>query len=191
MESEAMKLVCDFLLKEGTTWDALSKSEQKLFEKVVPAVMQRMKGLEQAEAMRRENAINQSSISNAIGVARKTVCTNNPLVARFISVYSTNEQRSDIKAERYARLQAELADKSNRLDKVLDQEIVAQNFAVKWHLEQERVAQKEIQIHNLEDENAKLRAELDKYRRAEIKKAMNDEGIKTLTQIASSSKTKN
>ena len=107
MESEAMKLVCDFLLKEGTTWDALSKSEQKLFEKVVPAVMQRMKGLEQAEAMRRENAINQSSISNAIGVARKTVCTNNPLVARFISVYSTNEQRSDIKAERYARLQAE------------------------------------------------------------------------------------
>lgn len=186
-----MKLVCDFLLKEGITWDALSKSEQKLFEKVVPAVMQRMKGLEQAEAMRRENAINQSSISAAIGVARKTVCSNNPLVARFISVYSSTEQRSDIKAERYARLQAELADKSNRLDKVLDQEIVAQNFAVKWHLEQERVAQKEIQIHNLEDENAKLRAELDKYRRAEIKKAMNDEGIKTLTQFASSSNTKN
>ena len=57
-----MRLVCDFLLKEGTTWDALSKSEKKLFEKVVPVIQQRLEGLEQAEAMRRENAINQSSI---------------------------------------------------------------------------------------------------------------------------------
>lgn len=186
MENEAMKLVCDFLLKEGTTWNALSRSEKKLFEKVVPAIMQRMEGLERAEVMRRENAINQSSISNAIGVARKTVCTNNPLVARFISVYSTNEQKSDIKAERYARLQADWAEKCERLDKVLDQEIVAQNYAVKWHLEQERVAQKNIQINNLEEEIARLRAELDKYRKAEIKRTMEDESIKTLTKFASS-----
>ncbi len=191
MESEAMRLVCDFLLKEGTTWDALSKSEKKLFEKVVPVIQQRLEGLEQAEAMRRENAINQSSISTAIGVARKTVCTNNPLVAKFISVHSSVDQKSDIKAERYAHLQAELAETKVRLDKVLDQEIIAQDYAVKLHLEQERVAQKEIQIHNLEEENAQLRAELDKYRKAEIKGAIRDENFKTIAQFAGVSKNKN
>ena len=190
MENEAMKLVCDFLLKEGTTWDALSKSEKKLFEKVVPVIQQRLKGLEQADVMRRENAINQSSISAAIGVARKTVCTNNPLVAKFIGAHSSSDQKSDIKAERYAHLQAELAEVRARLDKVLDQEIIAQDFAVKLHLEQERVAQKEIQIRNLEEENAKLRADLDKYRKAELRRASKDVDIETLTEFASSSKTK-
>lgn len=191
MESEAMRLVCDFLLKEGTTWDALSKSEKKLFEKVVPVIQQRLEGLEQAEAMRRENAINQSSISTAICVARKTVCTNNPLVAKFINVHSSGDQKSDIKAERYAHLQTELAETKKRLGKVLDQEIIAQDFAVKLHLEQERVAQKEIQIHNLEEENAQLRAELDKYRKAEIKGAIRDENFKTIAQFAGVSKNKN
>lgn len=190
MESEAMRLVCDFLLKEGTTWGALSKSEKKLFEKVVPVIQQRLEGLEQAEAMRRENAINQSSISTAIGVARKTVCTNNPLVAKFINVHSSGDQKSDIKAERYAHLQTELAETKERLSKVLDQEIIAQDFAVKLHLEQERVAQKDIQIHNLEEENARLREDLDKYRKAELRRATKDGDFKTLAEYASSSKTK-
>lgn len=190
MESEAMRLVCDFLLKEGTTWDALSKSEKKLFEKVVPVIQQRLEGLEQAEAMRRENAINQSSISNAIGVARKTVCTNNPLVAKFINVHSSGDQKSDIKAERYAHLQTELAETKERLGKVLDQEIIAQDFAVKLHLEQERVAQKDIQIHNLEEDNARLREDLDKYRKAELRRATKDGDLKTLAEYASSSNMK-
>ena len=161
MESEAMRLVCDFLLKEGTTWDALSKSEKKLFEKVVPVIQQRLEGLEQAEAMRRENAINQSSISTAIGVARKTVCTNNPLVAKFIN------------------------------GKVLDQEIIAQDFAVKLHLEQERIAQKDIQIHNLEEENAKLRAEIDKYRHESFNETSNGYLTKEIPIIRNGTKHKN
>lgn len=187
MESEAMKLVCDFLLTEGTTWEDLSKSEKKLFEKVVPVIMKRRNGLEQADSLRRANTINQSSIAAAVGVARKTLCTNNRIMARFIEKFSTDEQKTDVKAERYAHLQAELAEVRGRLDKVLDQEIIAQNYAIKLHLEQERVAQKDIQIHNLEEENAILRAELDKYRKAEINRAMEDENIKTLTKYASSS----
>ncbi len=191
MESEAMRLVCDFLLKEGTTWDALSKSEKKLFEKVVPVIQQRLEGLEQAEAMRRENAINQSSISTAIGVARKTVCTNNPLVAKFINVHSSGDQKSDIKAERYAHLQTELAETKERLGKVLDQEIIAQDFAVKLHLEQERVAQKDIQIHNLEEENAKLRAEIDKYRHESFNETSNGYLTKEIPIIRNGTKHKN
>lgn len=191
MESEAMRLVCDFLLKEGTTWDALSKSEKKLFEKVVPVIQQRLEGLEQAEAMRRENAINQSSISTAIGVARKTVCTNNPLVAKFINVHSSGDQKSNIKAERYAHLQTELAETKERLGKVLDQEIIAQDFAVKLHLEQERIAQKDIQVHNLEEENAKLRAEIDKYRHESFNETSNGNLIKEIPIIRNGTKHKN
>lgn len=190
MESEAMKHVCDFLLKEGTTWDALSKSEKKLFEMVVPVIQQRQKGLEQAEAMRKEYAINQSSISAAIGVSRKTVCTNNPLVAKYISVHSSGEQKPDTKAERYAHLQAENAEMKARLEKVLDQEIVAQDFAAKLHLAEERIAQKDIQINNYAQENAELRAELDKYRKEEIRQAIKDEDLITLTKFASSNKKK-
>ena len=184
MESKAMKLVCDFLLTEGTTWEDLSTSEKKLFEKVVPVIMERRKGLEQADVLRRDNAINQSSISAAVGVARKTLCTNNRIMAKFIEKYSSGEQKTDVKAERYAHLQAELAETRARLDKVLDQEIIAQNLAVKLHLEEDRVAQKDIQIHNLENENAELRAELDKYRRKEINTAIQDDNMRVLTQFA-------
>ncbi len=190
MESKAMKLVCDFLLTEGTTWEDLSTSEKKLFEKVVPVIMERRKGLEQADVLRRENAINQSSISVAVGVARKTLCTNNRIVSKFIEKYSSGEQKTDVKAERYAHLQAELAETRARLDKVLDQEIIAQNLAVKLHLEEERVAQKDIQIHNLENENAELRAELDKLRRKEINDAVKDENLKVITRFAKSDKHK-
>lgn len=190
MESEAMKLVSDFLLTEGTTWEDLSKSEKKLFEKVVPVVLERRKGLEKADALRHENAINQSSISAAVCVARKTLCTNNRIMAKFIEKYSSGEQKTDIKPERYAHLQAELAEVQGRLDKVLDQEIIAQNYAVKLHLEEERVAQKDIQIHNLENENAALRAELDKYRKKEINVAVKDENLKVFSQFAKTDKHK-
>lgn len=190
MESKAMKLVCDFLLTEGATWEDLSTSEKKLFEKVVPVIMERRKGLEQADVLRRENAINQSSISAAVGVARKTLCTNNRIVSKFIEKYSSGEQKTDVKAERYAHLQAELAETRARLDKVLDQEIIAQNLAVKLHLEEDRVAQKDIQIHNLENENAELRAELDKLRRKEINDAVKDENLKVITHFAKSDKHK-
>ena len=87
-------------------------------------------------------------------------------------------------------MQAENAEMKARLEKVLDQEIVAQDFAAKLHLEKERVAQKEIQIHNLEQENAELRAELDNYRKEEIRRAIKDENLKTLTEFASSNKKK-
>ena len=184
MESQAMKLVCDFLLTEGTTWEDLSTSEKKLFEKVVPVIMTRRKGLEEADAIRRANAINQSSISTAVNVSRKTLCTNNRIVANFIEKYSSGEQKTDIKAERYAHLQAELAEVRGRLGKVLDQEIIAQNLAVKLHLEEDRVAQKDIQIHNLE--KADLRAKLDEYRRKEIKDGVQDESLKVLTEFAKS-----
>lgn len=191
MESEAMKLVSDFLLTEGTTWEDLSKSEKKLFEKVVPVVLERRKGLEKADALRHENAINQSSISAAVGVARKTLCTNNRIMAKFIEKYSSGEQKTDIKPERYAHLQAELAEVRGRLDKVLDQEIVAQNYAAELHLAEDRINQKDIQIHNLENENASLRAELDKYRRIAIDEAVKDNNLKVISQFASGTKHKN
>jgi len=190
MESEAMKHVCDFLLKEGTTWDALSNSEKKLFEMVVPVIQQRQKGLEQAEAMRKEYAINQSSISAAIGVSRKTVCSNNPLVAKYIIVHSSGDQKPDAKAGRYAHLQAEHDETKARLEKVLDQEIIAQDYAAKLHLAEERIVQKDIQINNYEQENAKLRAELDEYRKAEIRRAIKAEDLKTLSKFASSNEEK-
>ena len=95
-----------------------------------------------------------------------------------------------MKAERYAHLQAELAETRARLDKVLDQEIIAQNLAVKLHLEEDRIAQKDIQIRNLENENAELRAELDKLRRKEINDAVKDENLKVITHFAKSDKHK-
>ena len=142
-----MKLVCDFLLTEGTTWEDLSTSEKKLFEKVVPVIMDRRRGLEEADSLRRANAINQSSIAAAVNVSRKTLCTNNRIVANFIEKYSSGEQKTDVKAERYAHLQAELAEVRGRLDKVLDQEIIAQNYAAELHLAEDRINQKDIQIH--------------------------------------------
>ena len=72
-------------------------------------ICRRLPFLEQADLMKNENSINQSSIARAIGVERKTVGSNNKLVANLIDKYSTNEQKSDISGARYAALQKDLA----------------------------------------------------------------------------------
>jgi len=194
MEDKDLKCICDILLKGGITWDSLSKSEKKLMERVMDEINRRIPELQKAEKIRKENAINQSSIAKALGVERKTVGSNNKNVARLIDAYSTNEQKSDVTVERYAHLQADLADYKARLDKVLDQEIEAQNINVQLHIERDKVKQKDIQIHNYEQENAQLRAELDKYRALEIKTTLRSQqekkDLETLAKFAKSTKDK-
>ena len=96
MEDKTMRILNEFLLSEGTTWADLTNTQRKLFEKVMTEICRRVPFLEQADQMRKENAINQSSIARALGVERKTVGSNNKLVAKLIDKYSTNEQKSDI-----------------------------------------------------------------------------------------------
>lgn len=194
MEDKDLKCICDILLKGGITWDSISKSEKKLMERVMDEINRRIPELQKAEKIRKENAINQSSIAKALGVERKTVGSNNKNVARLIDAYSTNEQKSDVTAERYAHLQSDLADYKARLDKVLDQEIEAQNINVQLHIERDKVKQKDIQIHNYEQENAQLRSELDKYRALEIKTTLRSQqekkDLETLAKFANSTKDK-
>ena len=194
MENKDLKCICDILLKGGTTWDAISKSEKKLMERVMDEINRRIPELQRAEQIRKDNAINQCSIAKALGVERKTVGSNNKNVARLIEAYSTNEQKSDVTAERYSNLQKDLAECKARLDKVLDQEIEAQNINVQLHIERDKVKQKDIQIHNFEQENAQLRAELDKYRASEINAAVRSQqeqkDLETLAKFAKSTKDK-
>lgn len=194
MEDKDLKTICEVLLKKGKTWDSVSKSEKKLMERVMDEINKRIPELKKAEAIRKDNAINQSSIAKALGVERKTLGHNNKNVAALIEAFSTNEQKTDVTAERYSHLQAELAEYKSRLDKVLDQEIEAQNINVLLHNEREKVKQKDIQIHNYELENAQLREELDNYRAKELKSLIGDDrktrDIKTLEQYSKDTKNK-
>lgn len=194
MEDKDLKIICEVLLKKGKTWDSVSKSEKKLMERVMDEINKRIPELKKAEAIKKDNAINQSSIAKALGVERKTLGYNNKNVAALIEVFSTNEQKSDVTAERYAHLQAELAEYKSRLDRVLDQEIETQNINVLLHNEREKVKQKDIQIHNYELENAQLREELDNYRAKELKSLIGDnqksQDIKTLEQYSKDTKNK-
>lgn len=98
MEDKTMRILNEFLLSEGTTWADLTNTQRKLFEKVMTEICRRVPFLEQADQMRKENAINQSSIARALGVERKTVGSNNKLVAKLIDKYSTNEQKATFQA---------------------------------------------------------------------------------------------
>ena len=112
MEEKMMHKVCDFLLKEGMTWDSLKKSEQRLIEKVMPEIDRRLAMQDKAHRLLKENAINQSSIGTALGITRKTLGSNNPIVGRLIDSFATGESRAVssnvVPAERFANLQAEV-----------------------------------------------------------------------------------
>ena len=103
-----MKMVNEFLLSEGTTWADLSNTQKKLFERVAPIVVERESQNLIGKQILKDNAINQSAIAKAIDVERKTVGSNNPLVAKFIDKHSTNEPKGDVSGARYSALQKEL-----------------------------------------------------------------------------------
>ncbi|MBQ9174196.1 MAG: hypothetical protein IJ161_10760 [Bacteroidales bacterium] len=169
MEEKMMNKVCDFLLKEGTTWDSLKKSEQRLIEKVMPEIERRMAMQDEAHRILKENAINQSSIGTALGITRKTLGSNNPIVGRVIDAFAGGESRAvssgSVPAERFANLQAEVKETRERLDKVLDQEVIAEELKVELHRAQETISERDKMIDNYSKENTELRRELDSYRR--------------------------
>lgn len=164
-----MNKVCDFLLKESMTWDSLKKSEQRLIEKVMPEIERRLGLQEEAYRILKENAINQSSIGTALGITRKTLGSNNPIVGRVIDAFAGGESRAvssgAVPAERFANLQAEVKETRERLDKVLNQEIIAEELKVELHRAQETIAERDKMIDNYSKENTELRRELDSYRR--------------------------
>ena len=116
----------------------------------------------------KDNAINQSAIAKAIDVERKTVGSNNPLVAKFIDKHSTNEPKGDVSGARYSALQKELAEFKAQYDAMVSHIVDIENVRAELKVEKDRVAEKEVQIANFEKENAELRVALDKYRRADM-----------------------
>lgn len=172
MEEKMMNKVCDFLLKESMTWDSLKKSEQRLIEKVMPEIERRMAMQDEAHRILKGNAINQSSIGIALGITRKTLGSNNPIVGRVIDAFAGGESRAvssgAVPAERFANLQAELKETRERLAKVLDQEIVAEELRVELHKAQEIIDERDKMIANYTKENTALRKELESYRRQGI-----------------------
>ena len=172
MEEKMMNKVCDFLLREGTTWDSLKKSEQRLIEKVMPEIERRMSMQDDARRILKDNAINQSSIGAALGITRKTLGSNNPIVGRLIDAFAAGETKSVpgsvVPAERLANLQEELKETRERLERVLDQEIVAEELRVELHRAQETIEERDKMISNYTEENTALRKELESYRRQGI-----------------------
>lgn len=172
MEEKIMHKVCDFLLKEGMTWDSLKKSEQRLIEKVMPEIERRMVMQEDAHRVLKENAINQSSIGTALGITRKTLGSNNPIIGRLIDAFSVGESRNtsrgEVSAERYANLQLEIRETRERLSRVLDQEVIAEELRVELHKAQETIEERDKMIANYTKENTALRKELESYRRQRV-----------------------
>lgn len=168
MEDKTMKMVNEFLLSEGTTWADLSKTQKKLFERVAPIVVERESQNLIGKQILKDNAINQSAIAKAIDVERKTVGSNNPLVAKFIDKHSTNEPKGDVSGARYSALQKELAEFKAQYDAMVSHIVDIENLRAELKVEKDRVAEKEVQIANFEKENAELRVALDKYRRADM-----------------------
>lgn len=190
MEDQTMRMLNEFLLSEGTTWADLTNTQRKLFEKVMTEISRRLPYLEQAEQMKKKNAINQSSIAKALGVERKTVGSNNKLVAKLIEKYSTNEQKSDISGARYSALQKELATTKEQFDAMVSHVITIENIKADLKVANDRIKEKDIQIANFERDMADLRRELDQYRRKELNQARRSQDIDALMKISSDSKQK-
>lgn len=190
MEEKMMHKVCDFLLKEGMTWDFLKKSEQRLIEKVMPEIDRRLAMQDKAHRLLKENAINQSSIGTALGITRKTLGSNNPIVGRLIDSFATGESRAVssnvVPAERFANLQAEVKETRERLDKVLDQEVIAEELRVELHKAHETIAERDKMIENYSKENTDLRKELESYRRQGLN--VDKSSIETISMLETLSK---
>lgn len=189
MEEKMMNKVCDFLLREGMTWDSLKKSEQRLIEKVMPEIERRMAMQDEAHRILKENAINQSSIGTALGITRKTLGSNNPIVGRLIDAFPTCEFRSAsssvVPVERFANLQAEVKETRERLAKVLDQEIVAEELRVELHKAQETIDERNNMIENYTKENTALRKELESYRRQSVVGSMTSPEAASMLDVLS------
>ena len=185
-----MHKVCDFLLKEGMTWDSLKKSEQRLIEKVMPEIDRRLAMQDKAHRLLKENAINQSSIGTALGITRKTLGSNNPIVGRLIDSFATGESRAVssnvVPAERFANLQAEVKETRERLDKVLDQEVIAEELRVELHKAHETIAERDKMIENYSKENTDLRKALESYRRQGLN--VDKSSIETISMLETLSK---
>ena len=190
MEDKTMRILNEFLLSEGTTWADLTNTQRKLFETVMTEICRRVPFLEQADQMRKENAINQSSIARALGVERKTVGSNNKLVAKLIDKYSTNEQKSDISGARYAALQKDLATTTAQFDAMVSHVIDIENVKTELKIANDLIREKNIQIANFEKCMADLRQELDHYRRKELVQDRKSQDIEALLRLGSDSKQK-
>lgn len=190
MEDQTMRMLNEFLLSEGTTGTDLTNTQRKLFEKVMTEINRRLPYLEQAEQMKKENAINQSSIAKALGVERKTVGSNNKLVATLIEKYSINEQKSDISGARYSSLQKELASTKEQFDVKVSHVITIENIKADLKVANDRIKEKDNQIANFERDTADLRRELNQYRRKELNQARRSQDIDESMKIGSDSKQK-
>ena len=190
MEDKTMRILNEFLLSEGTPWADLTNTQRKLFEKVMTEICRRVTFLEQADQMRKENAINQSSIARALGVERKTVGSNNKLVAKLIDKYSTNEQKSDISGARYAALQKDLATTTAQFDAMVSRVIDIENVKTELKIANDLIREKNIQIANFEKCMADLRQELDYYRRKELVQDRKSQDIEALLRLGNDSKQK-
>lgn len=112
------KIVDDFLYKNKKDESTISNSLKKNLSIVEKEIENRLRAIESAQKIIKENSINIKVISESTHISRKTFY-NNPLLSSLVEEYSTSSTKA---TEEVKRLKARMSDIEEKLLKMLDRD---------------------------------------------------------------------
>lgn len=112
------KIVDDFLYKNKKDESTISNSLKKNLSIVEKEIENRLRAIESAQKIIKENSINIKAISESTHISRKTFY-NNPLLSSLVEEYSTSSTKA---TEEVKRLKARMSDIEEKLLKMLDRD---------------------------------------------------------------------
>jgi hypothetical protein len=148
MENDALKRISDFLSKNGTSVDTISKSRLAQFEKVDAAIQARLGDVHKAQELLKSNPINVSTIAGDTSIARKTFY-NNELLRLYVEKYSCTTDEKTASAGDLDRYRARCEELERQVRQFLLRDFETEN------LRHENM-KLQIEIKNLESRNVSL-----------------------------------
>lgn len=103
MDGEKLSKIKDFLSKNSSSIDTLSKSRINQLSAVDDVIQSYLTKINEAKKILKETTINVSNISTDTGISRKTFY-NNDLLRMYVESYSTNESSKSITPDEYEKI---------------------------------------------------------------------------------------
>lgn len=158
----------EYLKDKGLKWVDVPTSARKLLPRVWDAIEKRLDNIKDAEAAIVSNAINHTTISNDLGVTRKTVSYNNKIVSELIDDFSSNKPKQDVSAEKYERLKKEYDDVCSQVREQQETDIRLGNMAIDLDHMKTKLAEKETECRNKQEQIDTLLLEIREFKAKEI-----------------------
>lgn len=123
--------IIDFLEKNNSSIDTISKKQLSNLEKVDAEIQKRLESIKHARSIIKSNAINISAIAKATDISNKTFY-NNTLLKQFVDSYRENCESKSITEAEYTKLKEQNDDyiQKNKLLMIRDIDLAKQQHEI-------------------------------------------------------------